>query len=129
MFSSIDSLSKMQALVPSLRQAYSTDEALFKRVYLFTFNYARTPPQKSLALDVATAYWQLLLAGRFDAHLPAWIEFLETSWKKAIAKDTWNCMYDFVQFANKCPGLEEYDVNGEWCYYGPFAWEFGRLCS
>jgi DCN1-like protein 1/2 len=103
----------MRSKVPALRQSLLTDEATFKRVYMFTFAFARTPGQKSLPLEAAAEYWKLLLGKRFETQLPAWIEFLETEYKKAISKDTWNCMYDFVQLAQKDPELQSYDVDGE----------------
>ena len=103
----------MRAKAPSLRAALTTDEAKFKKVYMFTFAFARTPGQKSLQLEVAAEYWKLLLGKRFEAQLPTWIEFLEKEYRKAISKDTWNCMYDFVQLAQRDPSLESYDVDGE----------------
>jgi len=109
-----DSLDKMKAKIPTLRSSLTSDEPAFKRVYLFTYNFARSANQKSLPIDVATEYWKLLFGDRFRSHLPIWIEFLETEYKKSIAKDTWNCMYDFVQLANRDPTLESYDVDGAW---------------
>lgn len=41
-----------------------------------------------------------------------WIDFLETEYKRSIAKDTWNCMYDFVQLADADPTLATYDTDG-----------------
>lgn len=108
----------MRNLVPGFRQSFEQDDAFFKKVYLYTFQCARTPPQKSLQLDVASAYWSLLLAGRFDEHLPSWLEFIEKEYKKAISKDMWNCMYDFVQLAKKDSTLGNYDVNGKWKHAG-----------
>jgi DCN1-like protein 1/2 len=108
----------MRATVPALRESLHTDEAVFKRVYMFTFAFARSPGQKSLPLEVAQEYWKLLLRKRFEKHLPTWMEFLESEYKKAISKDTWNCMYDFVQLAQKDPSLESYDVDGEFSQRG-----------
>jgi len=112
---SVSTFDGMRSRVPALRASLSSDEATFKRVYLFTYNFARSPGQKSLALEVATEYWKLLLNGRFpSAHLRAWIEFLEREYGKSVAKDTWNCMYDFVQLAQKDPELKGYDLDGAW---------------
>lgn len=110
--SSCDTLDKMRARVPDLRSSFSHDEALFKKVYLFTYNFARTPNQKSLPLESATEYWRLLFAKRFKTHMNNWINFLETEYKRSIAKDTWNCMYDFVQLADSDPTLASYDTDG-----------------
>jgi DCN1-like protein 1/2 len=111
---SVSTFDGMRSRVPALRASLSSDEDTFKRVYLFTYNFARSPGQKSLALEVATEYWKLLLNGRFpSAHLRAWIEFLEREYGKSVAKDTWNCMYDFVQLVQKDPGLKGYDLDGK----------------
>jgi DCN1-like protein 1/2 len=103
----------MRAMVPGLRQSFISDEETFKRVYKFTFGFARTGNQKGLSLDVAIEYWKLLFGDRFATHIDAWTEFLETVWKKSINKDTWNCMYDFVQLASKDPQLTGYDIDGK----------------
>lgn len=113
---SCDTLDKMRARVPDLRFAFTHDEALFKKVYLFTYNFARSPNQKSLPLESATEYWKLLFAKRFKTHMGNWIDFLETEYKRSIAKDTWNCMYDFVQLADGDPTLVSYDTDGTYIY-------------
>lgn len=102
----------MRARVPALRQLLGTDEEVFKRVYMHTFALARTQGQKSLLLETAIEYWKLLLNKRFEAQLPVWIEFLQKEYRKSVSKDTWNCMYDFIQLAQKDPGLKTYDVDG-----------------
>lgn len=123
----------MRARVPDLRSSFSHDEALFKKVYLFTYNFARTPNQKSLPLESATEYWKLLFAKRFKTHMNNWINFLETEYKRSIAKDTWNCMYDFVQLADSDPTLASYDTDGmlfhpfvSFFHFGLF-WAYGWL--
>ena len=63
-------------------------------------------------MDVAIEYWKLLFAHRFLKNMSIWIQFLETEYNKSIAKDTWNCMYDFVQYADTDPELTSYDVDG-----------------
>ncbi|KAI5843693.1 Cullin binding-domain-containing protein [Tricharina praecox] len=107
-------LDQMRARVPALRQLLGTDEEVFKRVYMHTFALARTQGQKSLLLETAIEYWKLLLNKRFEAQLPVWIEFLQKEYRKSVSKDTWNCMYDFIQLAQKDPGLKTYDVDGAW---------------
>ncbi|KAH0602825.1 uncharacterized protein H6S33_008475 [Morchella sextelata] len=111
-----ETLDKQRARVPALRSSFGNDEAVFKKVYLFTYNFARSPNQKSLPLESAVEYWKLLFASRFKAQMDNWIEFLETEYKRSIAKDTWNCMYDFVQLADAdpTPELASYDIDGAW---------------
>lgn len=52
------------------------DSTSFKDFYLFTFNFAKNPGQKSLELDMAIAYWNIVLRGRFK-FLDLWCSFLQ----------------------------------------------------
>ena len=47
----------------------------FKEFYQFTFNYAKNPSQKGLDLEMALAYWNIVMAGRFK-FLGLWSTFL-----------------------------------------------------
>ena len=40
------------------------DPNKFKEFYQFTFNYAKNPSQKGLDLEMALAYWNIVMAGR-----------------------------------------------------------------
>lgn len=102
----------MRAKVPELRNNITNDEATFKRVYLFTYTFARPPGQKSLPLDTAIEYWKLLLGRRWKAHINLWIEFLEKEYKRSIAKDTWNMLYEFMGLCNNDPELKSYNEEG-----------------
>jgi len=57
----IDSLAGMKNALPRLRRNLGSDFRYFKEVYLFTFDFARTEGQRSLATDTAQAFWGLLL--------------------------------------------------------------------
>ena len=102
----------MRAKIPDLRNQILIDEAVYKRIYMFTYNFARAPAQKSLQLDTAIEYWKLLLATKWKSHLPMWIEFLEKEYKRSVAKDTWNCLWDFVGLCKTDPVLKWYDEEG-----------------
>lgn len=67
----------------------------FKPIYLFAFDYNRNPDQKSFANEDAVAAWKLLLTGRYG-HVDKWCSFIETEYKKAIARDTWVQFFDFA---------------------------------
>ena len=51
----------------------------FKEFYQFTFNYAKNPCQKGLDLDMAIAYWNIVLKGKFK-FLDIWTKFLKVSY-------------------------------------------------
>lgn len=55
------------------------DMTKFKDFYQFTFNYAKDPGQKGLDLEMAIAYWRIVLAGRFK-FLEDWCRFLTVSY-------------------------------------------------
>ena len=48
----------------------------FKDVYQFTFNYAKNQGQKGLDLEMAVAYWNIILRGRFK-FLDLWCNYLQ----------------------------------------------------
>lgn len=83
----------------------STDPALFKKVYRHSFIAGKEASQKSIPLEHAIVYWQLLFAppgrpwksaNRDWAKL--WEDFLTEKWTRSVNKDMWNMT---LEFANK----------------------------
>lgn len=97
-----DTMDKMKHALPMLR-AQLEDPSMFKEVYQFTFNFARSEGQKSLrgcrdvesersptvffttlfplpstAPEVAVAYWDLLLSPKYPL-AESWIEYINVS--------------------------------------------------
>jgi DCN1-like protein 1/2 len=58
---SVESFEGMKAAIPRLRKKLSADPEYFRRVYLYTFNFARSEGQRSLPIEIALAFWGLLL--------------------------------------------------------------------
>ncbi|KAJ3302556.1 hypothetical protein HDV03_004872 [Kappamyces sp. JEL0829] len=84
----VESIEQLKAAIPKMREELQ-DPVKGKQIYQFTFNFAKVENQKSLALETAIAFWDLLLADRFP-HLELWKDFLVKKHGKAITKDTWN---------------------------------------
>lgn len=51
------------------------DSRIFKDLYQFTFNYAKEKEKRSLDVDTAIAYWNIVMIGRFK-YLDLWCTFL-----------------------------------------------------
>lgn len=74
----VDSLDKLSGKLPALENELN-DPSNFKDFYQFTFNYAKEHQQKGLDLDMAIAYWNIVMQGRFK-FLDLWCQFLTVSY-------------------------------------------------
>lgn len=59
-----DSVEKLNAKLPALETDLS-DITKFKDFYQFTFNYAKEGSQKGLDLEMAIAYWNIVMKGKY----------------------------------------------------------------
>lgn len=105
-----DSVEKLKQKLTALDSELK-DVTKFRDLYYFTFNYAKNPGQKNLDLDMAIAYWNIVLGGRFK-FLPFWTRFLTEHHKRAIPRDTWNLLLDFSIIINE--DMSNYDEEGAW---------------
>ncbi|KAK9358980.1 Cullin binding-domain-containing protein [Lipomyces starkeyi] len=112
-----DTIPKMKKAVESLSADLANDPAFFKEVYKFTFGFVRPQGQRVLPLDLAVEYWKLLLEDKFrnEDVFSKWITFVTEEHRKAVPKDTWNMLLDFVvNVLGSEDGLESYDAEGAW---------------
>jgi len=129
-----DSIKGMKASLADLREQLRSNSAYFEKVYNYTFEFARSEGQRSLALDSALALWGLLLpcgfeggaltssSGDDDVSMEGdkwkeeynkwWFDFLTEKGIKGISKDTWVMFLDFVRSTDA--EFSNYDTEGSW---------------
>ncbi|XP_045471057.1 DCN1-like protein 1 [Harmonia axyridis] len=105
-----DTIEKLKSKFSPLENELK-DNYKFKDLYHFTFNYAKNPNQKGLDLEMAIAYWNIVLKGKFK-FLDLWCTFLQENHKRSIPKDTWNLLLDFAQQISD--DMSNYDEEGAW---------------
>ena len=98
--------------IPALR-AEMDDPAAFKRVFEYSFDFAKEPNHKSLPLETATAMFKVLLDGRWPL-VDEWCAFLEKEAIKAVTRDTWNQTLEFSRQIGE--DMRGYDPAGAWPY-------------
>ncbi|PWZ03251.1 DUF298-domain-containing protein [Testicularia cyperi] len=98
---------------------------LYERVYEYTYGFARREGQKSLALENAIAFWDLVLpasptfqrdgsTGTFTRkQLEMWKKFLvDETGNRAVSKDTWTQFLDFTKEINH--DFSNHDFDAAW---------------
>lgn len=131
-----DSIPAMKETLPRLRTRLANDPEYFQKVYIHTFNFARSDGQRSLGIDIAQAFWALLLPHGMDGgalahkrqdgddvimesqegfkpeYVQWWFDFLNEKGGKGISKDTWNMFLEFVRTIDS--GFTNYSMDGAW---------------
>ncbi|CAL1698208.1 unnamed protein product [Somion occarium] len=138
----VDSIPAMKTALLRLRDKLGSDPEYFKQIYNYTFEFARPPGQRSLGLDMAQGFWQILLPhglqGGALAHTQHrssdeededvmmvtdeegwkpeytqwWLDFLNEKGGKGISRDTWQMFLDFLRTIDA--KFEKYDVEAAW---------------
>ncbi|KAI8109647.1 hypothetical protein M9434_000927 [Picochlorum sp. BPE23] len=109
----VDSITSLKAAIPSLRKELN-DRKKFKEIYEYAFMFSRENNQKCLQLDVALSVWPLLITKEKWKYIDLWCEFLQEHHKKAISKDTWTQLLDFIDVMDDT--FSQYDPTGAWPY-------------
>ncbi|KAI8913238.1 Cullin binding-domain-containing protein [Gorgonomyces haynaldii] len=105
-----DTIEDLKQKIPDLRKELDTDDGL-RDVYLYTFQFARQENQKSLPVEIAVAFWKLLLDNKWK-HLDRFLDYVTEHHQKAISKDTWVQLWDFIKTAKD--DFSGYDPDSAW---------------
>ena len=106
----VDTMDSLKAQLPTLEKEIS-ERARFRDFYQFTFGFGKTPGQKSMDLEMALAYWNIIMKGRFK-FLDLWCQFLSENHKRSIPRDTWNLLLEFsISIDDE---MSNYDEEGAW---------------
>jgi len=120
---SCDTVAKQKAYLKTVKKDLPNNKELFTRVYKYTFIVARSPGQKSVGLEIATAYWELLFSSDLSPvkwnspntpWLSWWTEFLTSSWKKSVNKDMWNETLKFAQLTLSDEDMTFWNEESSW---------------
>ena len=81
-------------------------------LYSFAWSYGKHTDAKTMEWETAIEYWNILLSGFVDPQLlRLWIEFVSEK-QRAVTKDTWNLVFEFVVSVDS--SLSNYDFDGAW---------------
>jgi DCN1-like protein 1/2 len=115
-----DSVASMGTCAAKLRSRLQSDSAFFRRIYMYAFEFAKSPGQRSIPIDNAKAFWSLLLPlaltsveakqdfkGWQPEYNDWWFEFLDVKKVKGISKDAWSMVRALLMPAIglMCPDL------------------------
>ncbi|KAM0786075.1 hypothetical protein ACM66B_006886 [Microbotryomycetes sp. NB124-2] len=111
-----DTITGQQSHIQVLRDSMKQPD-FFRRVYNFTFDYAKNEGQKSLQHETACDLWSLLIpldpGSHFpEEHLQWWQQFLADKGSRAVSRDTWNLFLEFVRTIDD--RFEQYDEEAAW---------------
>ncbi|TKR80860.1 hypothetical protein L596_014851 [Steinernema carpocapsae] len=106
-----DSIDKLRAKLPSLNDEVNNDAKSFRDLYSYAFNFGLNAKEKTLPIDVALAYWNMLFENRYSLY-PVLEKFLYDRKQKGISRDQWNLVLDFMNDVK--PDLSNYDTEGAW---------------
>ncbi|KAF5827375.1 DCN1-like protein 2 [Dunaliella salina] len=92
----VDSVDKLKKKLPELREELNNPDR-FHDIYNYAYMFSREKGQKCVHLETAVGMWQLLFSGNRWPLVNEWCDFLQKHHNRAISKDTWTQLYDFIK--------------------------------
>lgn len=132
----LDSLEKIKAALPSLRAQVlgygntttnnnnavtglgsdAESRSRFKEIYNFAYLLSRENGQKCVQQDMALEMWSLLLPPQRWPLIHHWCAFLKETHNRAISRDTWVQLVEFIENVPQDGEYSAYDDSGAWPY-------------
>lgn len=118
-----DTVDKMKNHVKTLKKSLPSDTEAYTQVYQYTFQLAKSGNQKTLPLDDACTYWDVVFNSPLSAvkwrsantpWVDWWFEFLRAEYKRAINKDVWVQTLKFAQETLKDENLSFWNEEASW---------------
>lgn len=106
----VDNIDKLKTKLGYLRSILD-NQATFKNIYRYAFDFARDKDQRSMDIDTAKAMLTLLL-GKSWPLFTSFHQYLDQSKYKVINKDQWCNVLEFSR--QVAPDLSNYDEDGAW---------------
>merc|ERR1712113_923103 len=106
-----ESIEDLKKKLPAFREELK-DDAKFREIYNYAFTFSREKGHKSLMRDTAIGMWRLVFGVKEWPLLDDWCDFLTKNHNKAISKDTWTQLLEFVRQVKS--DFSNYDMDGAW---------------
>jgi len=112
-----DSINNLSKKLEELDNTIDSQREQFKEMYKFSFDYAKEPTHKSLDVESAIGYWEILFKNKEQTFklLSSWLRFVEEkaeSGLKVVSRDQWNLLVDFAEISAQL--VQEYDPYSAW---------------
>ena len=109
----VDTLAKLRARLPRMRAEFE-EPASYREIYKYAYAFSCEKGHKCLQLDTAIAMWELVVPPQRWRHIGDWCAYLRQHHKRAVSKDTWTQLLDFM--CNVDEDFSSFDENGAWPY-------------
>uniref|UniRef100_A0A8R1DIF8 Defective in cullin neddylation protein n=1 Tax=Caenorhabditis japonica TaxID=281687 RepID=A0A8R1DIF8_CAEJA len=126
----VDTVQGLKQKLDTIDAEIRQDRTKFRELYTYSYNYGKPASCRSLDLETAICYWDVLFGPRTTL-MTQWIEFLFSQEASAtarvqqeqgengrrykhiwITRDTWVLFWDFIVLSK--PDLSDYDDDGAW---------------
>lgn len=98
----------------TLKPKLHSNQQYFTKIYQYTFRFILGIGEKTVSLDIAKDYWNLLVPHEYKKELETFVNFLDQKSHSQITHDQWNMLIPFLKFYHSDPQLKSYDESQSW---------------